>query len=92
MRKNFEQRNYNHIQTPAVEPIDILSRGGDIFDKQVYGLYGLAQGSDDTKEYALHFDLTIPFARYTLDHLNDMTFPFKRYQVQPVWRGERQKR
>jgi cbb3-type cytochrome oxidase subunit 3 len=43
LRTHFAQRNYNHIQTPAVEPVDILSRGGDVFDKQVYGLYGLAQ-------------------------------------------------
>lgn len=92
LRKNFEQRNYNHIHTPAVEPVEILSRGWDIFDKQVYGLYGLAQWSEDTKDYALHFDLTIPFARYTLDHLQELVFPFKRYQMQPVWRWERQKR
>lgn len=92
LRKHFEQRNYSHIHTPAVESVDILSRGGDVFDKQVYGLYGLAQGTEDSKDYALHFDLTIPFARYTLDHLNELTFPFKRYQAQPVWRGERQKR
>lgn len=92
LRKNFEQRNYSHIHTPSVEPIDILSRWWDIFDKQVYGLYGLAQWPEDTKDYALHFDLTIPFARYTLDHLQDLVFPFKRYQMQPVWRGERQKR
>lgn len=92
LRKHFEQWNYNHIHTPAVEPVDILSRGWDVFDKQVYGLYGLAQGVEDVKDYALHFDLTIPFARYTLDHLQELVFPFKRYQMQPVRRGERQKR
>ena len=92
LRKNFEQRNYSHIHTPSVEPVDILSRGWDIFDKQVYGLYGLAQWPEDTKDYALHFDLTIPFARYTLDHLQELVFPFKRYQMQPVWRWERHKR
>lgn len=41
------------------------------------------------KEYGLHFDLTVPFARYTLDWEHQLTFPFKRYQIQPVWRGER---
>jgi histidyl-tRNA synthetase len=95
LRKHFSQRNYTHIHTPAVEPVDILSRGWDIFDKQVFGLYGLAQvtqGEEDYKDYALHFDLTIPFARYVLDHMNELTFPFKRYQMQPVRRGERQKR
>ncbi|MBQ9553571.1 hypothetical protein IJU97_01020 [bacterium] len=49
----------------------------------------MAQGKDDLKEYGLHFDLTVPFARYTLDRENTLTFPFKRYQIQPVWRGER---
>lgn len=88
----FEQYNYEHIWTPAVEPVDILRRGGDVVDKQVYGLYGLAQWPEDTKEYALHFDLTIPLARYILDHRQELTFPFKRYQMQPVWRGERTKR
>jgi histidyl-tRNA synthetase len=90
--KIFVQYNYEHIWTPAVEPVDILKRGGDIVDKQVYGLYGLAQGAEDTKDYALHFDLTIPLARYVLDHRNELSFPFKRYQMQPVWRGERTKR
>ncbi|MBO4203734.1 ATP phosphoribosyltransferase regulatory subunit [bacterium] len=52
-------------------------------------MYGLAQGSEDTKEYSLHFDLTVPFARYILDRENELTFPFKRYQMQPVRRGER---
>jgi histidyl-tRNA synthetase len=49
----------------------------------------MAQGKDDLKEYGLHFDLTAPFARYTLDRENALTFPFKRYQIQPVRRGER---
>jgi ATP phosphoribosyltransferase regulatory subunit HisZ len=43
LTKHFERWNYQHIMTPAVEPVDILTRGGDIGDKQVYGLYGLAQ-------------------------------------------------
>jgi histidyl-tRNA synthetase len=41
------------------------------------------------KDYALHFDLTVPFARYVLDRESELIFPFKRYQIQPVWRGER---
>lgn len=88
----FEQYTYEHIWTPAVEPVEIIKRGGDIVDKQVYGLYGLAQWPEDTKEFALHFDLTIPLARYILDHRQELSFPFKRYQMQPVRRGERTKR
>ncbi|MFA7284218.1 MAG: HisS family protein [Candidatus Absconditabacterales bacterium] len=88
----FEQHNFEHIWTPAVESVDILKKGGDIIDKQVYGLFGLAQGVEDVKDYGLHFDLTIPLARYVLDHRNELSFPFRRYQMQPVWRGEKTKR
>lgn len=90
--KEFERYNYQHIRTPAVEPVEILKKGGDIIDQQVYGLYGLAQWSEDTKDYALHFDLTVPLARYVLDHTQDIVFPFSRYQAQPVRRWESHKR
>ncbi|MCL1897668.1 MAG: histidine--tRNA ligase [Micrococcales bacterium] len=49
----------------------------------------LDQPSADKDALALHFDLTVPLARYVLQHQNDLAFPFKRYQIQPVWRGER---
>ncbi len=88
----FKKHNYQHIWTPAVEPIELLKKGWDIIEQQVYGLYGLAQGTEDTKDYALHFDLTIPLARYVLDHQQDIVFPFSRYQIQPVWRWESHKR
>lgn len=90
--KEFEKYNYQHIWTPAVEPVEILKKGGDIIDQQVYGLYGLAQWPEDIKDYALHFDLTVPLARYVLDHTQDIVFPFSRYQAQPVRRGESHKR
>lgn len=92
IKLSFEQYNYQHIYTPAVESIDILKKWWDVIDQQVYGLYGLAQWPKDTKDYALHFDLTVPFARYILDHRNNLTFPFRRYQMQPVWRWESHKR
>lgn len=46
-------------------------------------------GDDSDARLGLHFDLTVPFARYAAAHLNDLVFPFKRYQIQRVWRGER---
>lgn len=92
IKSTFEKHNYDHIYTPAVESIDILKKWWDIVDQQVFGLYGLAQWPQDTKDYALHFDLTVPFARYILDNRNSLTFPFRRYQIQPVWRWERTKR
>jgi len=58
--------------------------------KQIFWLYWLAQWcNNDTKDYSLHFDLTVPFARYVLDHLNEISFPFKRSQIQKVRRWER---
>lgn len=87
--QNFAQYGYQHIRTPAVEQTHILKKWWEESSKQIFGLHGLAQWSEDVKDYALHFDLTIPFARYALDRQNELAFPFKRYQIQPVWRGER---
>lgn len=90
---NYRQYGFAHIQTPAVESTWVLlAKNGEDAGKQIFWLYGLAQGSSDTKDYALHFDLTVPFARYVLDREQSLTFPFKRYQIQPVWRGERSQR
>jgi histidyl-tRNA synthetase len=90
---NYSQYGFAHIETPAVEPNSVLlAKNGEDAGKQIFWLYGLAQGNDDTKDYALHFDLTVPFARYVLDRENELTFPFKRYQIQPVWRWERSQR
>lgn len=93
IEKNYIQYGYAHIQTPAVEANSVLlSKNWEDAGKQIFWLYWLAQGKDDTKEYSLHFDLTVPFARYVLDHENDIVFPFKRYQIQPSRRGERSQR
>lgn len=89
----YRQYGFAHIQTPAVEANSVLlAKNGEDAGKQIFWLYGLAQGSEDLKDYALHFDLTVPFARYVLDRENELAFPFKRYQVQPVRRGERSQR
>ena len=49
----------------------------------------LAAFSNSLSEKALRYDLTVPFARYVVQHQNDLVFPFKRYQIQPVWRADR---
>ena len=65
-----------------------MSKGGN--DKEIYGLHRLQGDSDSAaKDYALHFDLTLPLARYVAQNGHRLVFPFKRYQIQPVWRGER---
>ena len=90
IQNQFQLFWYTHIHTPAVESNTVLlSKNWEETGKQIFGLYGLAQWASDLKDYALHFDLTVPFARYVLDWENDLTFPFKRFQIQPVWRWER---
>ena len=93
IEKSYQQFGYAHIQTPAVEANSVLlSKNGEETGKQIFWLYGLAQGAEDAKDYSLHFDLTVPFARYVLDRENELAFPFKRFQIQPVRRWERAQR
>ena len=65
------------------------AKGGEI-DKEIYVLRRLQADEDDGDAgLGLHFDLTVPFARYVLEHAGQLEFPFRRYQIQPAWRGER---
>ncbi|WP_402465176.1 histidine--tRNA ligase [Isoptericola aurantiacus] len=98
LRRTFELHGFAGVETRAVEPLDQLLRKGET-SKEVYVLRRL-QAEDDTeaagpdagrgeKQLGLHFDLTVPFARYVLENAGRLAFPFKRYQIQKVWRGER---
>ena len=94
LRHVFELHGFSGIQTRAVEPLSELTRKGET-SKEVYLLSRLqadpaeAAGTDPAGRLGLHFDLTVPFARYVLDNAGVLHFPFKRYQIQKVWRGER---
>ncbi len=95
LRASFELHGFAPIETRAAEPLDQLLRKGEI-DKEVYLLRRLqaspdsaADGAEDGSALGLHFDLTVPFARYVLEHAGKLEFPFRRYQIQKVWRGER---
>jgi histidyl-tRNA synthetase len=90
IRRVYESYGYASIETRAIEPVSVLLKQGDT-DKEVYGIHRLAadQPGADESDLALHYDLTVPFARYTAQNLNELSFPFKRYQMQKVWRGER---
>ncbi|WP_030529136.1 histidine--tRNA ligase [Phycicoccus jejuensis] len=90
VREVFELHGFAPLETRAVEPVErLLGKGGDA-DKEIYGIRRLA-GEDTGREseLGLHFDLTVPFARYVLENAGKLSFPFRRYQVQKVWRGER---
>lgn len=90
IRKVFESYGFTSIETPCVEELDVLLAKGET-DKEIYTLTRLQADEKDDKDarLGLHFDQTVPFARYTAQHFNNLTFPFKRYQMQKVWRGER---
>ncbi|WP_149204858.1 histidine--tRNA ligase [Actinotalea subterranea] len=97
LRRTFELHGFAGIETRAVEPLDQLLRKGET-SKEVYVLRRLQEGEGEQagetagssdKALGLHFDLTVPFARYVLENAGHLAFPFKRHQIQKVWRGER---
>lgn len=91
IRKVFESYGFCNIETPSVEEIEVLlAKGGDT-EKEIYTLGRLhaEEGEKKDARLALHFDLTIPMARYVAQHMGALDFPFKRYQMQKSWRGER---
>lgn len=88
LRHTFELHGFSGIETRAVEPLSQLLRKGET-SKEVYLLNRLQGGAEQEAELGLHFDLTVPLARYVLEHAGKLDFPFKRYQIQKVWRGER---
>ncbi len=90
IRRVFESYGFCNIETPSVEELDVLTAKGEV-DKEIYVIERLHKDENDKKEarLALHFDQTVPMARYVAMNFNDLVFPFKRYQMQRVWRGER---
>ncbi|WP_134741632.1 histidine--tRNA ligase [Nocardioides sp. 503] len=89
LSRSFELHGFANIETRVVEPLDRLAKGGEV-DKEIYVLRRLqAEDTADDTGLGLHFDLTVPFARYVLEHAGHLEFPFRRFQVQPAWRGER---
>jgi histidyl-tRNA synthetase len=90
LSRTFELHGFAPLSTRAVEPLDQLLRKGET-SKEVYVLRRLQADADDASDsgLGLHFDLTVPFARYVLENAGKLQFPFRRYQIQPCWRGER---
>ena len=94
IRHTFEQFGFLPIETPVMELTDVLltKSGGDT-ERQVYFVQSTgaleAATAGERPEMALRFDLTVPLARYVAEHEHDLAFPFRRYQMQRVYRGER---
>ena len=103
IRSVFTKYGYAPLETPAMERLDVLTgkygeegnrlifkilNSGD-FLKKAKSLDDAQKLSFEISEKALRYDLTVPFARVVVMHQNEITFPFKRYQIQPVWRADR---
>jgi len=91
-KKTYESYWYVPLETSVVENMDILlAKWSD--DKELYWVKRHLNVSEEDAEKKtkmwLHFDLTIPFARYVTNNFNELSFPFKRYQIQKCWRWER---
>lgn len=97
IRRNFERFGFLPVETPVMELSEtLLTKSGGETERQVYFVQstGALQNaeSDAVPELALRFDLTVPLARYVAEHEHELSFPFRRYQMQRVYRGERAQR
>lgn len=80
----YKKFQFLPIDTPVIEKNEILfAKGGGETEKQIYEI------ASDTRDMSLRFDLTVPLARYVSEHFSDLNFPFKRYHIAKVYRGER---
>lgn len=102
IRSVYRSFGYSQIETPAMENLStLLGKYGDEGDKLLFRIlnsgdaFAKADLSDPAGitrqvcEKGLRYDLTVPFARYVVQHQNEISFPFRRYQIQPVWRADR---
>ena len=96
IRHTFEQFGFLPVETPVMELSEVLlTKSGGETERQVYFVQStgaLEKAGDGLPELALRFDLTVPLARYVAEHEHDLAFPFRRYQMQRVYRGERAQR
>lgn len=87
IKANYEKFGFLPIDTPVIEKAEVLlAKGGGNTEKQIYEFQ---KGDTDL---ALRFDLTVPLARYVAQHFSELSFPFRRYQIGKVYRGERNQR
>ena len=100
IRSVFRTYGYQEIQTPAMENLStLLGKYGEEGDKLLFRILNSGDAFADVDfnkplvsqvcEKGLRYDLTVPFARYVVQHQSEISFPFKRFQIQPVWRADR---
>lgn len=81
---------FQQIETPATENLStLMGKYGEEGDKLLFRIQNSGEKASLAPEKGLRYDLTVPFARYVVMHRDEISFPFKRYQLQPVWRADR---
>ena len=89
-REVFRLYGYAPIETPAMENLStLMGKYGEEGDKLLFRIQNSGEQASAPPEKGLRYDLTVPFARYVVQHQSEIAFPFKRYQIQPVWRADR---
>ena len=86
----FQLYGFQQIETPAMENLStLMGKYGEEGDKLLFRIQNSGEKAALAPEKGLRYDLTVPFARYVVQHREEISFPFKRYQIQPVWRADR---
>ncbi|MBR1878763.1 MAG: histidine--tRNA ligase [Paludibacteraceae bacterium] len=90
IRSVFALYGFQQIETPAMENLStLMGKYGEEGDKLLFRIQNSGEKAALAPEKGLRYDLTVPFARYVVQHREEITFPFKRFQIQPVWRADR---
>lgn len=90
IREVFALYGFAQIETPAMELMaTLMGKYGEEGDKLLFRIQNSGEKANEAPEKGLRYDLTVPFARYVVQHRDTIQFPFKRYQIQPVWRADR---
>lgn len=86
----FQLYGFQQIETPAMENLStLMGKYGEEGDKLLFRIQNSGEKAALAPEKGLRYDLTVPFARYVVQHREEIVFPFKRFQIQPVWRADR---
>ena len=86
----FQLYGFQQIETPAMENLStLMGKYGEEGDKLLFRIQNSGEKAALAPEKGLRYDLTVPFARYVVQHREEIDFPFKRFQIQPVWRADR---
>jgi len=86
----FRLYGYQQIETPSMEQMStLMGKYGEEGDKLLFRIQNSGEKASEAPEKGLRYDLTVPFARFVVQHREELQFPFRRFQIQPVWRADR---